>query len=321
MKILVTGATGFIGRALVKRLAGKHEIYAATRDEQVSFGQEQPLIEHIHVKWNDHISLENAVRGKDVVFHLAGEMFERFWSDFYAANVENTLSLLKACAKASVPKVIFLSSISAGGPSSKYSILNEECEPEPNGLYGKSKLMAEREFERFAYRNGTEVYVIRSPIVYGPSQNVFFSAFLKRVLSGKVTIIGDGKNLRSFCFIENLTDIFERILTLPNGLGGTYYIADEEVFTVNEFVNLVGELGKVKVDILRLPRWISQWTAILYHGLALLGINLTSLFIIRSSTENFACSIDKAKATLGFRPPFSLREGLKVTLEWLTSQR
>jgi len=320
MKILVTGATGFVGRALIKQLSGKHDIYGLTRKKNITLDHESQF-QSLFVDWNRNDTIDAAVSGKDIVFHFAGEMFGRFWHDFYVGNVLNTKRIFEACLHRNVKAFVYLSSISAGGPSKAHRILDETIPPEPNGLYGKSKLLAEKELQKMGRGSNIKVYIIRAPLIYGPGQSKYFSHFLSKILSGHISVVGNARCVRSLCFIDNLVNFFDLLLTKHTHIGGLFYVSDQEIITVDELIHLVGEIANVPVKKNCLPNYIATFCDRLYFILSLLQINLVSLFVLRSSCQNISCTIEKAKADLNYQPRYTMREGLKITIDWFRKQK
>lgn len=316
MKVLITGITGFVGQCFGKRILNKHEVSGLIRK---SFNSPEPLagIKYYPVDWDNEETLRKAVRGNSIVFHMAGAIYNFFWKDFYNANVLNTQRLFKICIEEGVKKFVFLSSYSAAGPVRGQRIIHEQLLPTPNGLYGKSKLMAEQELMRMNASAHMDLFIIRAPLIYGHGQNIYFTTFLKQLLRGKITLLGNGDNLRSFCFIENLLDVFENILENKATISGLYFIADKEVVTVNEFIAIISEIINIAIKVRKLPRIIADASSLIYDLLAVFGINFTALFILRSTNENIACDITNARKRLNYEPQYSLHDGIKHTLNTL----
>ena len=318
MKILITGASGFIGSALIDRLANRREVepWGATRYAA------PPDVAHkrchwIKVNWDDARSVCEMARGKDIVFHIAGEITARHWSQFHRSNVANTEQLFRACLKEKVQKFVFMSSISAAGPLRDAAVLDESMRPCPNGLYGLSKLKAEKRLTELKENSNIQLYLIRAPVVYGPGQNPLFSKILKKALGGKLFFIGKGNNLRSLCFIENLVDIFERIALEQINAEGLYYVADKEIFSMNEFADIISRIAGIRIKIKRLPKFLSIINDSLHCLLMVLGVHSPELFAVKAMYSNVACKIEKASRLLAYNPRYSLFDGLKITIDWL----
>lgn len=316
MTILVTGASGFIGKSLVKRLSCTHDVFAASR-EDTGDGQEVGGCQYVKINWDDPKSLDRIAKGAETVFHLAALICGRFSWEFYKVNVTNTVRLFEACLRQGVKRFVYLSSILAAGPTRQASVLDETTTPCPSGLYGRSKLIAERRLGELGREADIELYTIRSPMVYGAGQNALFSRFFRMALSGGAIVFGNGKNLRSFCYLENLLDALEQIATMPRGSGGLYYIADKEICSTEEFANLIARIGCAPIAIRRIQSIFASTGNFLYSTLANLGIHSVGLSAIKSLSSHLACRIDKAERALSYKPRFSLEEGLRKTIEWL----
>ena len=177
MRALVTGASGFIGQHLVGFLAKRgHAVRCLVRASSRLEGLEPHDPELVLGDVTDPESLRNAVRGVDVVYHLAGTLKAFTLHDFLAVNEEGTRALAEACADRGQPPVcVLVSSAAASGPSPDGRARSEADPPAPVSDYGRSKLAGERAAAAFAARVPTSV--VRPPIVFGPGDREFFKVF------------------------------------------------------------------------------------------------------------------------------------------------
>ncbi|MDQ1253894.1 MAG: UDP-N-acetyl-alpha-D-quinovosamine dehydrogenase, partial [Euryarchaeota archaeon] len=221
-KILVTGATGFVGKALCKRIAsnGWHVrgvVRSAEQAANLSAGVEVVQMESIgaDTDWSD------ALAGVDAVVHLAARVHVMQdnatdpLSAFRQVNVAGTERLARMAAKAGVRRFIFLSSIGVNGNITHDQPFIEEDKPRPYSPYTLSKFEAEQVLRRIASETGMEVVIIRAPLVYGPKNPGNILQLLHVIAKGWPLPFASIKNLRSFIFIGNLVDAIITCINHP----------------------------------------------------------------------------------------------------------
>jgi UDP-glucose 4-epimerase len=222
-RILVTGATGFIGRALIPSLVERgHTIRAAVRQtSRPSFGSDVTVISH--PDFLQTINWAPLTEGIDVVIHLAGLAHESKLSpDLYDLNRIRTLELAKAAAQAKVQHFIFMSSIAAQCGSVATHTLNEADPALPTSLYGRSKLAVEEVLRGC----GVPFTVLRPVLVYGRFAKGNFGTLLRATLSPWPLPLSNLTNRRSFLGIENLISAVTFVLEGQRASGETYIVAD-----------------------------------------------------------------------------------------------
>jgi len=305
---LITGATGFIGRYLVKalKLQDRHIRCFVRRSSDTRFLEELG-VELVYGDLLDPLTIPSALKDVDIIYHLAGVVYPRKTIS-YEANILMTENLLDASIGRGINKFIYLSSIAAAiGINSK--IVDETSSCDPVTRYGRSKLEAERLLIDFAKETGLPIIIVRSPLVYGPYQNELSrAAMLFRLIKKKTfRIIGNGMNLISLCYIDNL--IQGLLLVEKRGkLGEIYFIADERPYSLKEIAEVIAQEERVRLSKFHIPLWLASFAAcILPHSLRK---------VIREMTSNWACDISKAKRELGYLPNIDLREGVKRTIDW-----
>jgi nucleoside-diphosphate-sugar epimerase len=168
-------------------------------------------------------SLWPALDKIDLIYHLAGEVYSRHKDDYYKGNILATHNLLEACKEKGTKRIIFLSSIGVYKPVTTKTLLTEDSECEPITFYGKTKLHA----EQLIKRHNVPWVIVRAPVIYGPHQpavlnRFFLDAFNKR----KIYIVGNGDNLRSLCFIDNLVEGLVLLANKADVDWKTYILSD-----------------------------------------------------------------------------------------------
>lgn len=312
MRVLVTGATGFVGRALVHRLVGTEgtAVHAATRRAQRDLppGVVQCEISDLSAdtRWGAALS------GMDLVIHAAARvhvMHERAadpLAEFRAVNVAGTLALASQAAAARIRRFVFLSSIKVNGDETSSGRPFTECDdPAPPDAYGVSKREAELGLREIAERTGMEVVIIRPVLVYGPGVRANFLSMMRALHVGLPLPLGAINNRRSLIALDNLIDFIVRCASHPAAAGQTFFVSDgEDLSTPELFRRAAAALG-ARARLLPVP-------VVLLEGIArVMGREAAARRLCRS----LQVDITKARAELGWSPPVSVDDALARTAD------
>jgi len=307
MKILVTGATGFIGNSLCETLLKHgHEIVAVTRSQ----ANTDRNITYLHKALTRDTDWADAFKGVDVIIHLAGRahVMKDASVDPYQAyadiNIHATKHLAEQAALSGVKRLIFLSSVKVNGEQTNGSAFNESAMPQPQDDYGKTKYEAEKVLSHVAKKSGMEVVIIRPPLVYGEGVKANFKSLLKLAQLNIPLPFGAIHNKRSLIYIENLIDFIVLCIDHPNAANQTFLVSDDEDVSTSQLIKHIKDASGKHHLLLPIPQgWLS-------FMMTLIGKSSLSDRLL----GNLQVDITKAKTLLNWRPPFSVKEGITKTV-------
>ena len=255
MNILITGATGFIGRYLTAALSKTYSVRCLVRKTSDIKELKDLSVDLVYGDLLDRNSLGPALDKIDLVYHLAGEVYSRKKNDYYKGNVLATQNLLEACKEKGTKRIIFLSSTGVYKPTYTKELLTEEAECNPISIYGKTKLDAEGLIKKC----NIPWVIVRAPVIYGPHQkSVLNRFFLDAINKRKIYIFGSGDNLRSLCFIDNLVEGLVLLASKPNVDGKTYILSDNSPYTYNEMIEPISKALQQKLKLIQLPSFLGN---------------------------------------------------------------
>ncbi len=317
--ILVTGATGFVGRSLVSRLTQQYRVRISTRGTSFEYGQSG--VEVAAGKrllpdedWSTTLAGVSAVVHCAARVHVMHEGVGDSLAKYRRVNVAGTLNLARQAAAAGVARFVFLSSIKVNGDKTEAGApFTADQKPEPCDAYGVSKMEAEIALRELAESTGMEVVIIRPPLVYGPGVKANFLCMMRWVArSGLLPFGAVTSNRRSFVAVDNLVDLLATCIDHPAAANQTFVVSDGEALSTAALLTRLGAALGRPARLIPIPvGWLKL-------GAALAG---------RSAVAQRLCGslevdIGKTRELLGWTPPLSVDEGLRRTAEsWLNSER
>jgi len=301
MKVLVSGASGFIGRALSACLDSLgHEVTPVVRKPSAIRGE---CVVINQVNW------ARALVGCTSVIHLAARVHVMSdtcpepLQEFRRVNVEGTLNLARQAAASGVKRFIFLSSIKVNGECTESGrAFHAEDEPAPKDPYAISKYEAELALLKIASETGMEVVIIRSPLVYGPGVKANFQSMMRWLTWGvPLPLATFTDNRRSLVALDNLIDLIRVCIHHPNAANQIFLVSDGEDLSTAELLKRMGEAQGTPARLFYVP------ASVLRLGVSLLG----KQNVYQRLCGSLQVDIDKTRQLLGWVPPIPVDEGLR----------
>jgi len=256
------------------------------------------------------------------MIHIAGVIHPVRVSDFFAINRDGTANILEASVKNGLSRVVVMSSNSPCGCNPFRDHLFDESSPfHPYMNYGRSKMEMEKIVERYAREGRIETVIIRAPWFYGPDQPDRQILFFSMIKNGKGPIVGDGNNLRSMAYLDNLSQGLLLAAFQPQAAGQVYWIADEEPYTMNRIMDTIERLMEKEFGLqvahkrMKLPGLASDVAELVDGMMQKLGLYNQKIHVLGEMNKTIACSVEKARTHLGYLPHISLEEGMRRSLQ------
>jgi nucleoside-diphosphate-sugar epimerase len=333
---VVTGANGWLGRALVHRLLADEErprlrLLAHSTSEAAALRQfvgERPGVD---IVIGDISRADTArrllykVTADTDVLHAAGIIHPGKVRQFAEVNTNGTRHITEAALDAGVRRLVHVSSNSPFGTNPHPADTFRADEPfNPYLGYGTSKMLAEIAVNE-AVAAGLDATIVRPPWFYGPFQPPRQTTFFRMVRAGKFPVIGKGDQRRSMVYVENLVDGVIAAELTPAARGNGYWIADARAYTVNEIVETVGralvdEGLSVKPPTAHLPTLAARIAETGDRVLQAVGVYQQQLHVLGEMGHTIACDISRSTAELGYVPQIDLYEGMRRSIRWCLAE-
>ena len=318
--IFITGANGFIGRSLCKRLLAKgcqvrRAVRGATQMTMLPSDVETVMVGNIDLKtdWS------KALNGIDVVVHLAARVHVMHdniadsLAEFRKVNTAGTLNLARQAVASGVKRFVFISSIKVNGEGTgqRKAVFTERDVPCPKDPYAVSKWEAEQGLLKIAEETGLEVVIIRPPLVYGPGVKANFRSLIKWVRKGVPLPLGAVHNKRSFVALDNLVSFIIYCFDHPKAANEVFLISDGKDLSTTELLQKIALAFEKRSFLLPVPvGWMTFVANML--GKRYVADRLFGSLQVDSS---------KARDLLGWKPVVSMDEGLNPQIRQKNKKR
>ena len=304
MNILITGATGFIGKNLVEGLfkEGGHTLFCFVRSSQKAKVLEPYQVKLIYGDITNKTSLDKLLNHKiDVIFHTAGYVESKDPTLLHRVNALGSGNICELALKLGVERLIYTSSVAVISGNTKTPLV-EDLPFKATTIYGESKIEAEKVILKYREK-GLNTVIVRPPMVYGEDEPHMLKVLLFITKYKLFPLINKGKAKFHLGYVKNVTEAMIFLLDKKEALKGSFFVGDEEVLTVREVFDTLARALKVK-PLPNLPSWLEP-TVI---SLPFIGRKL-SFF-----AKDRVYSLERIKS-LGFRAPFKIRESLTKSVQ------
>ncbi len=311
-RVLLTGASGFIGQALSRRLsADGYLVTTLSRDLLSTVGESCAHQGRANQQARSLLVDQECVVHLAARVHVMHETTTNPLAEFRRVNVDGTLNLARQAAAAGVRRFVFISSVKVNGESTQTGVpFTADDTPAPLDAYGISKMEAEQGLREIGAQTGMEVVIIRPPLVYGPGVKANFAAMMRWLKCGVPLPLGAIHNQRSLVAIDNLVDLILLCLTHPAAAHQTFLVSDGEDVSTTALLRRMGQAMGCPARLIPVPSGM----------LKLAGALVGKSDVVQRLCGSLQVDIAKTRDILGWTPPVSLDEGLRRAAA-LSSQR
>ena len=301
VKILVTGATGFVGRNVIDELRREgRECIALIRNKQKAEKIWGKNIELRIADLRDRETVSSAFKGVDVVVHIAGLIKTNRNSEFYSSNVVGAENVAWASSLCGVKKIIYVSSLSVQNPISHY---------------GKSKLLAEKKF--LQHKDQLKISILRPAIVYGPYDEGMYSYF-KMAKRGMVPILRKERHI-SLIYVKDVAKAINLLIDRDSPEPEVFQLSDNHIYTWEDTARILFDSMNIKGKIIRFPEfspYVFAYFSNIFSNIFKYEPILTIDKMREFMQKKWICNSSRLFLKTGFIPSYTIEKGFKKTAQW-----
>lgn len=309
LNVLVTGAHGFVGRALCARLSSEPQRYMLKR----ASSREMAEPGCCHIDLSIESDWRSVLLGVDVLVHLAALVHGRddrtakAFVNHAQINTQGTLCLARQAAEAGVRRFVFVSTIKVlGEQTTSGHVFFAQSPADPRGAYAVSKHHAEQGLWQIARETGMEVVVIRPPLVYGAGVGANFDTLLRWLSRGLPMLVSSPPAMRSIVYIENLVDLLSTVLEHPRAANQVFLAGDEVTLPLQEVMSTLARAVNRDPLLLPIPVFLTEVLNTIWPR-------------YRKLSASLVINIEHTKTTLGWLPPIDVTSALLRTAQHFKS--
>ena len=310
MKVLVTGASGFVAKSLIANLKS-HGVTVVGAGRKLT--QSKADVFFVIPDITSPEAWRKALTDCEVVIHLLArvhvmsEFADDPMDEYRRVNVQGTERLARSSAASGVKRLVYVSTIKVNGEETLESKSYSELDaPSPRDAYGMSKWEAEQALHRVSKETGLEVVIVRPPLVYGAGVKANFAQMLNFVSRCTPLPLASVKNRRDMVYVGNLVDVLILCTMHPKAAGQTYLVSDGVSVSTPELICMLAKALGRRCFVFPFPIFVIKFIASLFGKSA----------AVDRLTQSLQIDDSKIRNELGWKPPFTMVQGLQATADW-----
>ncbi len=316
-RILIVGASGFVGKNLVLRYAQQGRVNILVRtSSNIELFKGNPRIKILYGDLAENEGIVEALTGIDVVIHGAAVTMGRSFWEFHRTNTQGTAHLINAMLKRNVRRLLYISSHAACGPCSSNAPMKEYEANRPITFYGRTKDLA----EQLVAKSGLDYTIIRPVSVYGPHDKEILT-YIKLLDRGICPIVGFGEKYLNLIYVDDLVDLIIDTVERNHFPCQTYFANDGRCYSFSSILDTIAETLEKRSVKVHVPTSLALFIGLLNDVFVPPDRRLVTRDKVRElACRYWVCSNENISRTLGFKPRYTFEQGIARTIDWYRSQ-
>jgi dihydroflavonol-4-reductase len=316
-KILIIGASGFVGKNLVLQYTKKRDVRIMVRPtSNIELFRNNPRVNIVYGDLAKNAGITEALGGIDIVIHCAATTMGRSYWEFYRTNTQGTTHLIDAMSTRNVRKMIYVSSHAACGPSATDDPLHEHDPKNPISFYGRTKYLA----ERLVAQSGLDFTIIRPVSVYGPHDKEILT-YIKLLNQGICPVVGFGEKYLNLIYVKDLVDLIIKTIEQDHFAGKTYFVNDGQCYSLDAIMDTIAQTLDKRSLRIRVPTSIALFVGLLNDVFMPPAKRLVTRDKVRElACQYWVCSSENVSRTMKFKPRYDFKQGIIETVNWYRNE-